>query len=66
MKEILNCYANWRIDLIIIAGLMAVMLVCDESFITSPIGIVLFLLVSALAKYWRKSGKLPELDEIKE
>ena len=66
MKQILNCYANWRIDLILIAGLIAVMLVCDESFLTSLIGIVLFLLVFALAKYWRKSGKLPQLDEITE
>lgn len=66
MKQILNCYANWRIDLIIIAGIVAVMLIGDESLLTSLIGIVLFLLVFAMAKYWRKAGKLPQLDEITE
>lgn len=66
MKEILNCYANWRIDLIIITGMVAVMLICDESLLTSLIGIVLLLLVFAMAKYWHKAGKLPQLDEITE
>lgn len=66
MKQILNCYANWRIDLIIIAGMVAVMLIGDESLLTSIIGIVLFLLVFAMEKYWRKAGKLPQLDEITE
>ena len=66
MKEILNCYANWRIDLIIIARMVAVMLLCGESLLPPLTGIALFLLVFAMAKYWHKAGKLPQLDEITE
>lgn len=68
MKEITNCYANWRIDVIILLGMVALLLVSGESdtFLTKVIGFVIAFADFMLANYWRRSGRLSELDNITE
>lgn len=68
MKEILNCYANWRIDVIMLLAVMAIILASGESetFLTNLIGFVIAIADIILAKYWRGKGRLSELDNITE
>lgn len=68
MKEITNCYANWRIDLIILLGILALLLITGETealFIKAIGGVIVFI-DFMLARYWHRIGKLPELDKITE
>ncbi len=68
MKEILNCYANWRIDVIMLLAVMAIILASGESeiFLTKLIGLAIAIADIILAKYWRGKGRLSELDNITE
>lgn len=68
MKEILNCYANWRIDVIMLLAIVAIILASGESetFLTNLIGFAIAIADIILAKYWRGKGRLSELDNITE
>ena len=68
MKEIINCYANWRIDVIILLAIVAIILISSESdtFLTKLIGFAIAIADIILAKYWRGKGRLSELDNITE
>lgn len=68
MKQILNCYTNWRIDFIILLGIFALLLVSgeNETILTHFIGLLLALADIIIARNWRKAGKLQELDNITE
>ena len=68
MKEILNCYANWRIDVIMLLAIVAIILASGESetFLTKFIGFAIAIADIILAKYWRGKGRLSELDKITE
>lgn len=68
MKEILNCYANWRIDVIMLLAILAIILASGESetFLTNLIGLAIAIADIILAKYWRGNGHLSELDNITE
>ena len=68
MKEILNCYANWRIDVIMLLAVMAIILASGESetFLTNLIGFAIAIADIILAKYWRGKSRLSELDNIAE
>lgn len=68
MKEILNCYANWRIDVIMLLAVVALILVSGESetFLTKVAGIAIAAVDFFIAKYWRGKGRLSELDNITE
>lgn len=68
MKEILNCYANWRIDVIMLLAIVAIILASGESetFLTKLIGFVIAIADINLAKFWHSKGRLSELDNITE
>lgn len=68
MKEITKCYANWRIDLIILLGIVALLLVSGESetFLTKVFGFIIAAVDFFIANYWRGKGRLSELDNITE
>ena len=68
MKDIANFYQNWRIDVIILLGMVALLLAFGESetFLTNLIGIAIAIADIILAKYWRGKGRLSELDNITE
>ena len=68
MKEILNCYANWRIDVIMLLAIVAIILASGEyeTFLTKFIGFAIAIADIILAKYWRGKGCLSELDNIAE
>lgn len=68
MKQIFNCYANWRIDVIILLAVVAIILASGESdtFLTKLIGFAIAIVDIILAKYWRGKGHLSELDNITE
>ena len=68
MKEIINCYANWRIDVIMLLAIVAIILISGESdtFLTKLIGFAIAIADIILAKYWSGKGRLSELDNITE
>lgn len=68
MKEILNCYANWRIDVIILLAMVALILVSGESetFLTKVAGIFIAAVDFFIARHWRGKGRLSELNNITE
>lgn len=68
MKQITNCYANWRIDAVILLGIIALILLSDESntILANIIGVALLIVDILLAHSWRKAGKMNELDNITE
>ena len=68
MKEILNCYANWRIDVIMLLAVVAIILVSGESetFLTKLIGFVIAIADIVITKHWHGKGRLSELDNITE
>lgn len=70
MKQIINCYANWHIDIIILTGILALLLITgeaeNETIIHKFIGLIILAADIAAAKKWRKEGKLKELDNITE
>lgn len=68
MRKLINCYANWRIDLIILLGLVALLLSSSESetFLVRIAGLALAVADFRIAQYWYRQGKLKELDNITE
>lgn len=68
MKELTSCYANWRIDIILLLGAAALLLVSGESetAVTRLAGAALLIADIIIARRWRKAGRLPELDKITE
>ena len=68
MKEIIRCYANWRIDIIILLAMVALILVSGESdtFLTKVAGIIIALADFKLARYWHGRGRLSEFNDITE
>lgn len=68
MKDLVRCYANWRIDFILLLGIVALIILTDgsEELLARFFGLVLLLADIIIARYWRKSGKLQELDNITE
>ena len=68
MKEIIHCYANWRIDVIILLAMVALILVSGESetFLTKVAGIIITLADFKLARYWHGRGRLSEFNDITE
>lgn len=68
MKEITNCYANWRIDVIILLGCAALLLACCEGGTILPqvCGITLAVTDVLIARRWWRCGKLQQLDNITE
>lgn len=67
-----NVYKNWRIDaLLLMAALVFVLAVSEsDSWIvlvaTKVCAVALMVSAFHLAKRWRASGRLPELDDIEE
>ena len=68
MKQILNCYANWRIDVVLMLSMVALILVSGETetFLTKVAGIIIAIVDFILARYWHGRGWLHELDDITE
>lgn len=68
MKEIIRCYANWRIDVVLLLAMAALFLVSGESetFLTNVAGIIIALADFKLARYWHGRGRLSEFNDIKE
>ena len=68
MKEIIHCYANWRIDVILLLGMLALFLVSgeSESFLTNVAGVIIAIVDFILARYWHGRGRLLEFDDITE
>lgn len=68
MKEIIHCYVNWRIDVIILLAMVALILVSGESetFLTKVAGIFIAAVDFFIARHWRGKGRLSELDNITE
>lgn len=68
MKEIIHCYANWRIDVVLLLSMLALVLVSGESdtFLTKIAGIIIALADFKLARYWHGRGRLSEFDAITE
>lgn len=68
MRKLINCYANWRIDFIILLGLVALLLSSSESetFLVRIAGLALAVADFRLARSWYRQGKLKELDNITE
>lgn len=68
MKEILNCYANWRIDVIMLLAVVAIILTSGESetLLMRVSGCIIAVVDFFLAKFWHSKGRLSELDNITE
>lgn len=68
MKQIMDCYRNWRIDFILLLGVLALLLASGESetLVTNVIGAALAAADFLIAKKWHGEGKLQELDKITE
>lgn len=68
MSDITSCYANWRIDFTLLLGILALLLLSGESqtLLTNLTGAILLVADLLIARHWRKSGKLSELDKIAE
>lgn len=67
-----NVYKNWRIDaLLLMAALVFVLMVSESGnwlvFASTKVaGVALMVAAFHLAKRWKSSGRLPELDDIEE
>ncbi len=68
MKEILNCYTNWRIDVIMLLAILALILVSGESetFLVKVFGCIIAVVDFFIARRWHCKGRLSELDSIAE
>lgn len=71
MKDIANCYHNWRINLMLFIAMIVLVLATSETTTTGLIlNIVAIMLLTlsdiALFRMWKAAGKLPELDHITE
>lgn len=72
MKDIANCYHNWRINLMLFIAMVVLVLATSETTTTTGLilNIVAIMLLTlsdiALFRIWKAAGKLPELDHITE
>lgn len=71
MKDIANCYHNWRINLMLLIAMVVLVLATSETTTTGLIlNIVAIMLLTlsdiGLFRMWKAAGKLPELDHITE
>lgn len=73
MKDIANCYHNWRINLMLFIAMVVLVLATSETTTTTTgliFNIVAIMLLTlsdiALFRMWKAAGKLPELDHITE
>ncbi len=72
MKDIANCYHNWRINLMLFISMVVLVLATSETTTTTGLilNIVAIMLLTlsdiALFRMWKAAGKLPELDHITE
>lgn len=68
MRKLINCYANWRIDLILLLAVIALLLSSSESetFLVRIAGLALAVADFRIAQYWYRQGKLKELDQIED
>lgn len=72
MKNIANCYHNWRINLMLFIAMVVLVLATSETTTTTGLilNIVAIMLLTlsdiALFRMWKAAGKLPELDHITE
>lgn len=72
MKDIANCYHNWRINLMLFIAMVVLVLATSETTTTTGLilNIVAIMLLTlsniALFRMWKAAGKLPELDHITE
>lgn len=72
MKQIIDCYHNWRIDVLIFIAMVILILVTSEAptpkaFAIQITAVLLFTFCGVgLFRVWKSHGKLPELDKITE
>lgn len=72
MKDIANCYHNWRINGMFFIAMVVLVLATSETTTTTGLilNIVAIMLLTlsdiALFRMWKAAGKLPELDHITE
>ena len=72
MKDIANCYHNWRINLMLFIAMVVLVLATSETTTTTGLilNIVAIMLLTlsdiGLFRMWKVAGKLPELDHITE
>lgn len=68
MKQLITAYRNWRIDLILLLAVIALLLASSESdtFLIRIAGVALAIADFRLARSWYREGKLKELDQIEE
>lgn len=72
MKDIANCYHNWRINLMLFIAMVVLVLATSET--TTTTGLILNIVAIMLLtlsdigffRMWKAAGKLPELDHITE
>lgn len=68
MRQIIHCYANWRIHIILLLGVLAMLLASAEgpTLLTNITGTALLLADLLVARKWHRQGKLPQIDDITE
>ena len=72
MKDIANCYHNWRINIMVFIAMVVLVLATSETTTTTGLilNIVAIMLLTlsdiGLFRMWKSAGKLPELDHITE
>lgn len=72
MKDIANCYHNWRINSMLVIAMVVLVLATSETTTTTGLilNIVAIMLLTlsdiGLFRMWKAAGKLPELDHITE
>lgn len=72
MKQVLNCYKNWRIWCLTILSVVAFILlnISTESFLVfigvKLLGFALLYIIYLLYKMWKTNGKIEELTNLDE
>lgn len=72
MKKIIDCYKNWRIDVLIaVAATAGLLLVSDsataaETLLVKAAGLILTVTDIALYVHWDRHGLLGELNDVTE
>lgn len=72
MKDITNCYRNWRINLLLFIAMVVLVLATSETTTTSGFIIKMLAILAltlcdiSLFLAWKSHGKLPEIDGITE
>lgn len=69
MKELMNCYLNWRVDFLLLAAVFSLLLLSATDgggVLTRVAGIIIAASTYKLGRQWKDQGKLPELDKLSE